>query len=91
MLELKRERLRLQGLQKVIKRTKSIAIEKLSSLLGFPDEDAFLNWLYQLPEEYAITVDREYIVFSTTSHEKIDETLENLQKQFDTWDKTGKI
>ncbi|UJG44083.1 MAG: hypothetical protein K9W46_02620 [Candidatus Heimdallarchaeum endolithica] len=88
------EQKRLQKLKRVMKRTEKITIDNLSPLLGFTKKVDCLEWIYILPDEYEIVVDGDYIMFGQKSSEKIDEALERLSQEFESWetkDKTDKV
>ena len=84
------EQKRLQKLKKVMERTKKIRTNNLSSLLGFPNKVECLDWIFELPDDFKIILDGDFIIFSQKSSKKVDEALKKLNQEFETWETKDK-
>lgn len=71
--------LRVQQLTKVFKKSKKIRLNDLSELLQVEKSD-LLSWIYNLPDEYEITINGDYAEFGTSIKEKAEEIITFFEK-----------
>ncbi len=74
--------------EKILKKTRKISLKNITKLLGYSSMDDFLLWLYELPDEYAVTVDGDVILFNWKDNE-VEELIQSLVKNFEKWENKG--
>lgn len=73
---------RIERLEKIVKRTQELKIEDMQELFQFSSRAALLDWLYSLPERFALSVKGEVVTFETSTNAKVTLISEEKERIF---------
>lgn len=74
---------RLTTLNKIISRSEKVRLNQMADLLQF-DRSDLLRWIYELPEDYAIKINGDFVIFLD---EDITDKIDDLLVEFERMEK----
>ncbi len=75
---------RVENLKRVIKRHTKISLKELALRLKFDDEKELKEWIFLLPENMAVYIEDEYILFpleEKKNNEKLDDMIKKISEK----------
>lgn len=71
--------LRVEQFSKVIRKSKKVRLSDFAELL-MTEKTALLSWIYDLPDDYEITINGDYVEFGESIVDQVEEIINLLEK-----------